>query len=94
MGEITVDLKGVASLLDGLNVHKVPGSDGLNAWVLKGCSTQTSPVLALIYNESLAQSSVPGDWRQANVSLVFKKGDKYGAANYRPMSLTCICCKP
>ena len=46
-----------------------------------------------IYNESLAQGNVPDDWRHANVSPVFKKGEKYDAANYRPVSLTCICCK-
>ena len=63
MGEITVDPKGVAKLLDGLNVHKAPGPDGLNARVLKECSTQISPILALIYNESLAQGNVPDDWR-------------------------------
>ena len=50
-------------------------------------------MLALIYNESLAQGTVPDDWRQANVAPVFKKGEKYNAANYRPVSLTCICCK-
>ena len=61
--------------------------------VLKECSTQISPILALIYNESLAQGNVPDDWRHANVSPVFKKGQQYDAANYRPMSLTCICCK-
>ena len=55
MGEIPVDPKGVAKLLDGLNVHKAPGPDGLNARVLKECSTQISPIIALIYNESLAQ---------------------------------------
>ena len=43
---------------------------------------------ALINNESLAQCNVPDDWRHANVSPVFKKGEKYGAANYRPVSLT------
>ena len=89
-GEITVDPKGVAKLLDGLNVHKAPGPDGLNARVLKECSTQISPILALIYNESLAQDNVPDDWRHAYVSPVFKKGEKYDAANYRPVSLTCI----
>ena len=35
MGDIKVDPKGVAKLLDGLNIHKAPGPDGLNARVLK-----------------------------------------------------------
>ena len=60
--------------------------------MLKEYSSEISPILALIYNESLAQSTVPDDWRQANVAPFFK-GDKYNAANYRPVSLTCICCK-
>jgi hypothetical protein len=38
-------------------------------------------------------SKVPSDWRQANVISVFKKGEKYLASNYRPISLTCICYK-
>ena len=29
----------------------------------------------------------------ANVSPVFKKGEKYNAANYRPVWLACTCCK-
>ena len=88
MGEITVDWKGVAKLLDGLNVHKAPGPDGLNARVLKECSTHISPILALIYNESLDQGNVPDDQRQANVSPVFKKGEKI-----QRCKLTCICWK-
>ena len=93
MGEITVDPKGVLKLLNNLNIHKASGPDGLSARVLKECSSEISPMLALIYNESLAQGTVPDDWRQANVAPVFKKGEKYNAANYRPVSLTCICCK-
>ena len=45
------------------------------------------------FNESLARGDVPDEWRQANVSPVFKKGEKYDAANYRTASLTCICSK-
>ena len=92
MSEITVDPKGVLKLLNGLNIHKAPGSDGLSARVLKECSSENAPILTLIYNESLAQGTVPDDWRQANVTPVFKKGEKY-AENYRPLSLTSISCK-
>ena len=79
--------------MNNLNIHKAPGPDGLTARVLKECSSEIAPILACIYNESLAQGAVPDDWRQANVAPVFKKGEKYDAANYRPVSLTCICCK-
>ena len=92
MGEITVDPKGVLKL-NNLNIHKASGPDGLSARVLKECSSEISPMLALIYNESLAQDTVQDNWRQANVAPVFKKSEKYNAANYRPVSLTCICCK-
>ena len=93
MGEITVDPKGVTKLLNNLNIHKAPGPDGLSARVLKECSSEIAPILACIYNESLAQGAVPDDWRQANVASIFKKGEKYDAANYQPVSLTRICCK-
>ena len=75
------------------NIYKAPGPDGLSARVLKECSSEIAPILACIYNKSLAQGAVPDYWRQANVAPVFKKGEKYDAANYRPVSLTCICCK-
>ena len=74
-------------------IKRLAQMDSMPARVLKECSTQISPILALIYNESLAQGNVTDDWRHANVSPVFKKGEKYDAANYRQVSLTCICCK-
>ena len=36
---------------------------------------------------------MPDDWRTANVTPVYKKGQKYLADNYRPISLTSVCCK-
>ena len=57
MEDITVEPKGLAKLLDGLNVHKAIGLDGLGARVLKERShvNELSPTLALIFNESLAR---------------------------------------
>ena len=61
--------------------------------MLKECNNGISPVLAFIFNESLAPGDVPDEWQQANDSPVFKNGEKYDAANYGLVSLTCICCK-
>ena len=44
--------------------------------VIKECSNEISPILALIFNEPLAQGDVPDEWRQANVSLVLKKCER------------------
>ena len=33
---------------------------------------------------------VPEDWRIANVTLVFKKGEKEDPGNYRPINLTSV----
>ena len=93
MGEITVDPKGVVKLLNNLKIHKASVPGGLSARVLKECSSEIAPILALINNDSLDQGAVPGDLLQANVARVFKKVEKYDAANYRLVSLTCICCK-
>ena len=90
MGEITVDPNGVLKLLNNLKIHKASGPDGLSARVLKACSSEMAPILALIYNASLALGTVTDDSRQANVALTFKKREKYDAANYGPVSLTCI----
>ena len=68
MVDITVDPKGVDKLLDRLNVHKASVMDWLNARVLKECSNEVSPILALVLNGFLARGNVPDDRRQAKVS--------------------------
>ena len=55
MVDISVDPKGVDKLLDRLNVHKASVMDWLNARVLKECSNEVSPILALVLNGFLAR---------------------------------------
>ena len=52
-----------------------------------------APILRYIFSRSLSTGEIPDDWRKANVAPIYKKGEKYLASNYRPVSLTCICCK-
>ena len=51
------------------------------------------PVLSLIFNKSLQTGEIPNDWLSANISPIFKGGDRNKPGNYRPVSLTCICSK-
>jgi len=49
--------------------------------------------LLLLFNQSLRESSVPQDWKQANVTPIFKHGNRNKVENYRPVSLTSLICK-
>ncbi|RMB94840.1 hypothetical protein DUI87_28644 [Hirundo rustica rustica] len=44
----------------------------------------------IIYQESWLTGEVPGDWKLANVTPVYKKGRKEDPGNYRPVSLTSV----
>ena len=54
---------------------------------------EIAPVIQLIFEKSLATGALPSDWTKANVSPIFKKGEKSNPSNYRPISLKCILCK-
>ena len=93
MPEIKVTCEGVRKLLQKLNPGKACGPDLLPARVLKELASEISPLLTTIFQKSLDTSYVPKDWRTANVTAIFKKWEKFKASNYRPVSLTSICCK-
>jgi hypothetical protein len=61
--------------------------------VIKDLKDQVAPILTKIYTKSIETGTIPKDWKHANVAPAFKKGERYKAETYRPISLTCICCK-
>ena len=93
MPHITINGKGTEKLLKNLKPHKAAGPDDISARILKENAAQLAPALSHLFQASLNQGQVPEDWKSANVAPIFKKGDRSKAANYRPVSLTCICCK-
>ena len=71
----------VLERLKKLKFGKTPGVDNLARKVLVETEEYICKPLALIFNQSMATSIVPRDWKQANVSVVFQKGSKNQASN-------------
>ena len=93
MPKIYIHDEGILNLLMNLKQHKASGPDGIPSRLLKLIAHQITPVLKIIFQISLDKSCLPEDWKCANVVPVFKKKDHSSPTNYRPVSLTSICCK-
>ena len=93
MPKFEITVQGVTKLLEGLNGGKASGPDELPNLILKNAANEISPFLKIIFDQSLQTGKLPDDWVEANVAQVFKKGDRHSPANYRPISLTCVCAK-
>jgi len=83
----------VKKLLAGLKNGKAPGPDQLRKADLTIDTNLTAECLTQIYNKSLQHGELPDSWKTANVTPIFKSGDRSSANNYRPISLTSIPCK-
>ena len=93
MMDIYISTPGVQKLLANLNPSKAARPDNLSPRVLKELSDVLADPLACLFHRSLASGHVPLDWKHANVTPVFKKGQKYLCSNYRPISLTSVISK-
>ena len=80
-------------MLFKMNPRKATGPDSIPARILNDFAIEIAPIPTVIYNKSLQEGTVPDDWRHANVTAINKKGARHDAANYRPVSLSSLCCK-
>ena len=90
---LSIDLTGVKKQLTGLKASKASGPDNLPPRILSALADELAPVLTFIFQQSYDTNRLPDDWSTALVTPVHKKAEKTNPANYRPISLTCICCK-
>ena len=76
--------------LSALDTNKAYGPDGICPCLLKeGATELAAPIaapIAAIFNKSLADGVLPVDWVSANITPVFKKGNKHLVSNYQPIS--------
>ena len=87
--DIAFSTDGMLKLIKSLNINKASGPDNISAKTLVLCAEEIAPVL---FTQSFDSGKLPNDWLSANITPVFKKGDKTNPKNYRPISLTSLCC--
>ena len=83
----------ILTKITNLKIASAPGNDSITVNQLKVLKDIVCVPLSKIFTKSFQESKVPLSWREANVTPIFKKGDKSDPANYRPISLTSICGK-
>jgi len=87
----TVD--NVCKTLLSLKPSTSSGPDGLPNILLTKLAYSISTPLHYIFDSSFKTGQLPSLWLQAYVTPIFKKGVTSDPANYRPISLTCTCCR-
>ena len=93
LGQLFVTPEMIAKKINEMKDNKSPGFDGISPKLLKEIVEQISTPLAKVFNMSLEERMVPSEWKEANITLLFKKGSRNKPDNYRPLSLTSVVCK-
>ncbi|UYV84210.1 hypothetical protein LAZ67_X001527 [Cordylochernes scorpioides] len=80
--------------LENTDLNKTPGPDGIHGQMILNLGKNGKERLLDIFNNSWKTGKLPQDWKTATI-IPIKKLDKSAddPKNYRPISLTSICCK-
>ena len=79
----------VRKKLKKLKISSAGGPDGIQLRGMWWVSCSTNQVISAI----IGWGTLPHDWKQANITPIFKKGCCTEPGNYRPVSLTPVICK-
>lgn len=82
-----LDTKEVTEVISKLKIEKSPGPDHITNESIKAASTLLSTPLTYLFNRIIESASIPTQWSETNVILIYKKGAPQDIGNYRPISL-------
>ena len=80
-------------MLRKLKSNSAAGPDRLPPIFFKQTAHELAFPLSVIFRTFIDLHALPAEWRHANITPIFKKGSRSDPANYRPIALTCCCCK-
>ena len=90
---ILISREALVDKLKKLKATKSPGPDDIPPLILTELADILGVPLEIIFRQSLDTGEVPSQWKQANITALFKSRDKKDPNNYRPISLTSVVCK-
>ena len=88
LNDIRITADSVKEAIDKLKEYSAPGPDNIPPKVVKELKEELITPLTILFQISMKSGKIPDDWREANVTPLFKKGKKADPGNYRPVSLT------
>ena len=91
--DIDFSKEDVKIILSSLDISKSPGPDNFHPRILKELSNELSEPLFLLFSKSLIDGVLPKIWKDAHVTPVYNRGEKWSPGNYRPIILTSVICK-
>ena len=80
----------VAKKIKAMKENKSPGVDGIPPKLLMETLQQISLPLARVFNLLLKDGVVPFEWKEANITPLFKKGSRNKSENYKASDLYII----
>ena len=90
---IDFDCQDIINAISKLKPNSSAGPDGLPSTVFKSLKYQLAKPLLMLFKNFMRLGCLPDQWKTAVVRPIFKKGKASDPNNYRPISLTCVCCK-
>jgi hypothetical protein len=93
LADSKITVERIKEKIKNLRLNSAAGLDQIGPSLLQHLLDEVAPALKIIFSRSLEEGELPEDWRTANVTPIFKKGAKADPGNYRPVSLTSVCCK-
>ena len=91
LGQLFVTPEMIAKKIKKMKDNKSPGVDGIPPKLLKEIVEQISTPLAKFFNLSLEEGVVPSEWKDANITLLFKKGSRNKPENFKTSEFNISC---
>lgn len=87
LSRFSVSISDILNILISMPTNKPPGPDGIHPRIIKETASFPSS------NHLLPKKIVPDILKRANITSVYKQGDRGLVINYRPVALTSVLCK-